>query len=306
MKVFVTGGAGFIGSHVVDVLIENGNEVTIFDNLSTGFKEFINKKATFYLGDLSNTNSLEEAIRGHDAVIHLASEVGIQHSLSNPKEHLLRNVGNAINLLEAMRKNNIKNIVFSSSAAVYGEASDSLIKEEAPKYPLQAYGASKLAIEAILSAYYNSFGVNSVSLRYFNVYGPRDESETKRAVPNWIKSVLNNQPITLYWEGKQLKDYIFVKDVASAHLLALKNCKGLKNYNIGSGKGIVMIDVLKCIFEVIGKNTQIVDMGERKGDPNRLVADTTKITSELKWLPKYTLVDGIKETYNYYKNNIKK
>jgi len=305
MKVFVTGGAGFIGSHIVDALIEEGNQVTVLDNLSTGYKKFVNKKAFFIEGNLMDLNKLKKYIKGHEAVIHMAANVMIDNSLDNPGEYLKKNINSAINLLEAMRLNNIKNIVFSSSAAVYGEIDDKLIKEDAKKSPLHPYGSSKLAIEAILAGYYHSFGINSVSLRYFNVYGPRDEiSPVTRAVPKWIKSILHDEPITLYWQGKQIKDFIFVKDVADAHLIALKNCKGLHQYNIGSGTGILMTDVLRSILKVANKNAKIIDMGERKGDPHRLVADINKIKSELKWTPSYSLLEGIKLTFDYYKNNM--
>jgi dTDP-glucose 4,6-dehydratase len=305
MKVFVTGGAGFIGSHVVDALIEDGNEVTIFDNLSKGHKEFINKKALFIEGDLKDFDKLTHSVKGHDAVIHMAAEIMIQDSIDNPKEFLKRNIMGTINLLEAMKQNNIKKIVFSSSAAVYGETGNEAVKEDAPKFPLQPYGASKLACEAILSAYYNSFGINSVSLRYFNVYGPRDEVKPViRAVPKWIKSSLQGKPLTLYWGGKQVKDFIFVKDIADAHLVALKNCKGVQVYNVGFGEGKPMTDILKIIVDISGKSLEIIDLGERKGDPQKLVADISKIKSNLNWAPKYTLQEGLKITYDYYKNNL--
>jgi len=303
MKVFVTGGAGFIGSHVVDALIEDGNSVTVFDNLSKGHLEFVNKKASFVKGDLNDFDKLVSSIKGHDAVIHMAAEILIQDSLDNPKQFLTRNIESTINLLEAMRKENIKNVVFSSSAAVYGETGDKPVKEDSPKSPLQPYGASKVAGEAIMAAYCNSFGMNSTCLRYFNVYGPRDEVlPVTRAVPNWIKSTLQGKPLTLFWGGKQVKDYIFVKDVANAHLVALKNCKGVQVYNIGSGDGKPMIDILNAVVTVSGKNPKVVDLGERKGDPQRLVADTSKIKKTLGWTPKYTLLEGIKITYDYYKN----
>jgi UDP-glucose 4-epimerase len=206
-------------------------------------------------------------------------------------------------LLEAMRKNNVKFIVFSSSAAVYGEIKKAIpVKEDETKEPMQPYGATKLATEVILSSYYHSYGINSVSLRYFNVYGPRDcQLPVTRAVPNWFKAVINGEPIGLNWEGKQIRDYIFVKDVASAHLQVLGK-QGYMQYNIGSGKGNSMLEILNSVFEACNKKTPIKDLGIRPGDPNYLVADTNKILTEIGWAPKYSLKEGMKQTYEFYKD----
>ena len=305
MKIFVTGGAGFIGSHIVDALIDKGDEVTVFDNLSKGRRESVNKKASFIEGDLKDFDKLVHYLEGHDAVIHLAAETGVGDSIDNPKGVLDKNIGYTINIFEATRQNNIKKIIFSSSSAIYGETSEEGVKEDAIKSPLQPYGASKLAGESILSAYYHSFGINSVSLRYFNVYGPGDDiSLTTRAVPNWIKSVLSGKPLTLYWRGRQIKDYIFIKDVVNAHLAALEKCVGAQAYNVGSGEAKSMMEILETVINVSGEHSEIAYMGERKGDIQILVADINKIRSNLNWTPQYTLSEGMKITYDYYKNKI--
>lgn len=304
MRVFVTGGAGFVGSHVVDALIKEGHEVTVYDNLEKGYKENVNSQAKFILGDLKDKETLSKEIAGHDAVIHMAAESIIKDSISNPEEFIKKNINYAINLLEAMRQNKINKIVFSSSAAVYGETEDRPVKEDSKKEPMHPYGASKLAIENILSGYFHAFGINSISLRYFNVYGPRDDQlPVTRAVPNWIKLTLLNKPSKLYWKGKQLRDYIFAKDVASAHVLTLKNCDGLNVYNVGSGNGARVLDILEAVFKALGKKGNVVDAGERKGDAHRLVANTNKIKKELGWAPKYSLEEGMKETVEFYKTH---
>jgi len=306
MKIFVTGGAGFIGSHVTDALISEGHQVTVYDNLSKGYKEYVNPQAKFICGDLKDKLKLIKSLKGFDGVIHLAAESIISHSLENPEEHLKKNINYAINLLEAMRLNRVNKIVFSSSAAVYGELKNKLAKEEDEKGPLQPYGASKLAVENILASYFHSFNICSVSLRYFNVYGPRDDQlPVTRAVPNWIKCILTGKKIQLYWEGNQTRDYIYVKDLARAHILAIKKCDNLKVFNVGSGKGNKMIEILNTIFKVANKKVEIQNLGERKGDPNVLVADITKIKKQLNWHPTTNLPEGMKETYNFYLNNKK-
>jgi len=301
MKVLVTGGAGFIGSHVTELLCDKGHEVTVFDDLSTGYKRFIDKRAKFIKANLEDKLAVNNALKNQDAAIHLAAESVIKFSIESPEKTFRKNIMNSVNLLEAMKTNNVRYLVFSSSAAVYGNPSKNIpIKEDSEKNPLQPYGASKLAVEEILKAYYNCFGINSISLRYHNVYGPRDEQlPVTRAVPNWFKAVLSNKPIPLYWKGKQIRDYIFVKDVAEAHLAVLGK-KGCHHYNIGTGKGNTMLEILNEVYNACNKKNIIMDCGERKGDPDYLVADIGKIRKEIGWIPKTKLKEGMKITYNYY------
>ncbi len=301
--ILVTGGAGFIGSNTTRLLCDQGYQVIVFDNLSTGYRKLVDKRAKFIKGDLLNRDEITKALKGVDNVFHFAATSYIKISIDDPIGCYNNNVMGTITLLEAMRKNKVKHIVSSSSAAVYGEPENISIKEDSNKQPLQPYGGSKLAVEAVLSSYYHSFGINSTSLRFFNAYGPFDEQRPiTRAVPNWIKQVLNNQPISLYWKGKQLRDYVFVEDIAKAHL-AVMNLDGYNYFNIGSGKGIFMIDLLKSIFKAIGKQTPITDLGERPGDPMSLVADTTKIEKAIGWKPSFSLDKGIKLTVDYFKNS---
>ena len=304
MKILVTGGAGFIGSSIVKLLCEEGHEVTVFDDLSTGYEEYIDKKARFVKANLGDIGAINKALEGQEAVIHLAAESIIEYSINDPEKTLKRNINYAINLLEGMRKNDVKFIVFSSSAAVYGEPKEETpVKEDSNKQPMQPYGASKLAMEAIFSGYYHSFGINSVGLRYFNVYGPRDDQiPVSRAVPRWIKSVLLSKPVQLYWGGKQRRDYIFVEDVAKAHLAVLGK-EGCHQYNIGSGTGNTIKEILDAVFKAAGKQVEIIDAGERPGDPNFLVADASKIKQEVGWEAQVALDEGMKKTFEFYQNH---
>lgn len=302
-KILVTGGAGFIGSNTVRLLCDLGMEVTVFDNLSFGYKNFVDKRAKFIEGDLLDKKAINKALRGIDKVFHFAAISIIKLSIDDPEHCFKTNINGLINLLEGMRKNNVRYLVNSSSASVYGNPKVIPATEDSEKEPLQPYGASKLAAEAILSSYFHSYGINSTSLRYFNAYGPYDEQQpVTRAVPTWIKAILKHQPIPLYWKGDQLRDYVYVKDIADAHL-AVMDLKGFNQYNIGSGKGILVKDLLEKIINKIGIRTEIIDKGERPGDPKILVADISKISKVVGWKPSFDLDKGLDITIEYFRKN---
>lgn len=300
--ILVTGGAGFIGSNTVSLLLDQGHIVHVIDDLSFGFTEFIDPRATFFKGSLRDAQVLDAALHGVDAVMHFAASSIIKFSLDNPLDCITNNIIAGTELLEGMRRNNVRKIIFSSSASVYGEPESIPVKEGQQKNPVQPYGASKYAFESILHAYYKSYGIESVSLRFFNVYGPHDEQQpATRAVPIWIKNILRDEPVKIYWGGNQIRDYIFVKDVAQAHIdvLSLSGCHA---FNIGSGTGIVMRTLLEEIISVIGKKATIIDGGERPGDPARLVADTEAIRKAVGWRPRISLQEGLMETVAFYRN----
>lgn len=303
--ILVTGGAGFIGSNVVAFLCDHGYSVRVIDDLSFGYKKFIDPRAKFYESSIANTENLEKALKGVDAVMHFAGSSIIKFSLDNPLSYIENNVVNGVKLLDAMRKVGTKKIIFSSSASVYGEPVLIPIKEDQIKKPMQPYGASKLAFESILSAYYHSFGIESVSLRFFNAYGPRDDQEpATRAVPMWIKEILADEPVKTYWKGRQVRDYVFVRDIAEAHSAVL-NLPGCNVFNIGSGTGVVMEDVLEEIMSISGKRLPVIDQGNRQGDPMKLTADISAIYKAVGWKPKVSLHDGLVETIKYYQNSRK-
>lgn len=301
-KILVTGGAGFIGSNTVRLLCDEGYDVTVFDNLSWGYRELVDQRARFINGDLLDKKAIQNALEGINKVFHFAATSIIKVSVAEPVACFHNNTQGIINLLEGMVKQKVKYIVNSSTAAVYGEPKSIPVNESDPKNPMHSYGASKLAVEYILSVYEKQSGINCTSLRYFNAYGPSDEQVPRsRAVPIWILATLNNTTIPLYWGGMQFRDYVYVEDIARAHL-AVMNLKGNNVYNIGSGDGVLMKDLLERIFEIAGKRAVVVDLGQRMGDPNRLVADITKISKEVGWKPKIRLDLGLERTYEYYKN----
>ena len=304
-KILVTGGAGFIGSNTVKLLCDYGHSVKVIDDLSFGYEKFVDKRAKFYKASIVDEKILEKALEGVDVVMHFAAFSIIKFSFDNPLSYIENNVINGVKLLESMRNAGVKKIIFSSSASVYGEPKEIPVKEDQIKKPMQPYGASKLAFESILNAYYHSFGIESVSLRYFNAYGPHDEQKPPtRAVPLWIKGALAGKPVKLYWGGKQFRDYVFVKDIAEAHI-AVMDLPGCNIFNIGSGSGVIMRDVLEEIVKITGKKLEIIDQGERPGDPMKLVADISMIYKSVGWKPKTNLHDGLVKTIEYYKKSLK-
>ena len=299
-KILVTGGAGFIGSHVTELLCDRGYAVRVVDDLRFGYKKFVDRRAAFFHNAIEDSKAMMKALDGVDVVVHLAASSIISVSYQRPLEYFKNNLIHGIKLLEAMRKSEVKKIIFSSTSSVYGEPRKTPITEEDPTHPLHAYAASKLAFEGALHAYYSAFGIESVTLRYYNAYGPRDDQRPKtRAIPMWIEAILRNQPVPWYWQGKQARDYVYVTDIAQAHLDVLR-LKGIHCFNVGSGRPVVMKHVLGILEHIVGKRLKTKDMGERKGDPMKSYADITKIKRVVGWTPKISLEEGLKLTFDYY------
>jgi len=301
LKIFVTGGAGFIGSNTVKLLLDKGYDVTIYDNMSKGHKDLIDNRTNFIHGDLNDIELLNKSIKGHDSVIHFASLICVPESVEKIKDYYDVNVTGSFNLLEAMRINSVKRIIFSSSAAIYGEPSKIPIEEEDLKIPKSPYGTFKLLVEQLLYTFYLSYGINSISLRYFNAYGENElhEPET-HAIPNFIKNIMYDKPVDVFGDGNMVRDFIHVEDLAKAHIAALESDIRFGYYNVGSAKGTSVIDVLNIIAELLNKKPNINFHDPRKGDPQKLVACCDKIKRELKWEPKVDLREGLQRTINFF------
>lgn len=299
MNILVTGGAGFIGSHIAKLLCDRDHQVTVIDNLSSGHEEAIDKRAKFIKGDLAGGDQVKQALQDQDAVIHMAAFIEVADSVKKPVEFFKNNVENSFLLLEMMKQAGVNKIIFSSTAAVY-QPQNHPLDENDPKNPENPYGGSKLAFEAYLSAYHKCFNIDFVSLRYFNVYGPgeRHDPET-HAIPNFIKAVLNDQPIPLYWQGEQIRDFIYVDDIANAHIRALE-LSGCHYLNVGTGQGTKVMDLVNKICKIVGKKPKIDDLGERKGDVQILVAKADKIKKILGWEPQVGLEEGLRRTIEWF------
>lgn len=304
MKVFVTGGAGFIGSAVTKLLLDQNHEVTVFDNLSKGKEEFVDKRATFIKGDILDQETLEKNLSGHDAVIHMASFIEVGESIKKPVGFTQNNILGGVKLLEAMKNTGVKKMIFSSSACVYGRPLNSPITESDPLGEQEnPYGITKVTTEQFCKLYHHLFGFDVIILRYFNPYGPGElhEPET-HAIPNFIKAVLAKKPIPLFWKGEQVRDFIYIDDLADAHVLPL-NLSGFHIFNVGTETGMKVIDIVKEIFDLVGYETAIEDKGERKGDVEKLVASAAKIKEKLGWSAKTNLREGLQKTIDFFRSH---
>jgi UDP-glucose 4-epimerase len=300
MRVVITGGAGFIGSRVARTLADEGHAVIVIDDLSFGRRSLLDPRCEFVEADIGDAVAIRPALDGADVVMHFAASSIIARSLTNPMEYVRNNVVAATTLLEVMREAGVRRMVFSSSAAVYGEPERVPVPEEAARRPLQMYGATKLAFEEILSAYVSSFGFDAVCLRYFNAYGPGDLQEpVTRAVPRWIRAALCGEALVTYWGGRQRRDYVYVDDIARAHVAVL-GLTGFHAFNLGSGDGVIMADVAHTLERVLGTHLDLVDIGERPGDPSQLVADISRIQQVVGWQPTIGLEEGLTAAVAFY------
>ena len=303
MNVLVTGGAGFIGSHVTKLLLENDHEVAVVDNLSRGKKESVDPRAKLIVADINNSKKVKEALKGVDAVIHMAGLIVVPESVKDPIKYCQNNVIGTVSLIESMRQAGVKKIIFSSSACVYGTPDKLPIKEDAPVRPDNPYGASKASIETFLQTYNAIHGFDSIILRYFNPYGPGENHEPEtHAIPNFVKATLAKKPIPLYWKGEQIRDFIYIEDLARAHIDVLDQ-KGYQVFNIGTEKGIKVKDVIDEIFKIVGYQVPIKDLGKRAGDVAANFASSEKIQRKVGWQAKASLTDGLKRTIDYYRKD---
>jgi UDP-glucose 4-epimerase len=302
MRVIVTGGAGFIGSHVTRVLLDSGHSVTVLDNLSSGRRELVPERATFIKGDLKQEDRLPKWLAGHDAVIHLAAFIAVGVSVERPVAFTENNVTNTVRLLEGMRKAGVRKLVFSSSATVYGVPKRLPLREDDPLgVQSNPYGATKIAAEAFVAVYNQLYGFDATILRYFNPYGPNElcDPET-HAVPNIIRAALQRQPIPLYWKGEQVRDFIYVEDLARAHSEVLK-LQGLNYFNIGSETGTKIRDIIQHVTDILGYPVPINDLGERPGDVAANYATAEKLRKATGWRAQVGLEEGLRRTVEYYR-----
>lgn len=322
MSILVLGGAGYIGSHTVYELIERGRKVVIVDNLQTGFKELIHPKAKFYQGDLRDESFLDQVFEKEkiEGVIHFAANSLVGVSMKEPLDYYDNNVYGMIVLLRVMKKHNVKHIVFSSTAATYGEPKRVPIEEEDDTFPTNPYGETKLTMEHMMKWCVSAYGMSFVALRYFNACGAHPngmigelhDPET-HLIPLILKVALGERDaINIFGndydtkDGTCIRDYIHVCDLADAHIKALdylQSGRPSQIINLGNGEGYSVLDII-CAVREVTKDDIAVNMCERRaGDPAKLIANNEKALSILNWTPKYTDIKEIISTaWNFYIN----
>jgi len=319
--ILVTGGAGYIGSHVVRELLRQNRKPVVFDNLQTGHRDAA-KGALFIEGDLSDQKKLKETFQSHpiDTVIHLAADCLVGESVQNPVKYFNNNVKNGLNLLELMEEFNIRKFVFSSSAAVYGDPNTIPTREDHPCLPTNPYGETKWILEKVLQAFHDGGKLDFISLRYFNAAGAdpdgqygEDHFPETHLIPLVIKAALNGTSVPVFGtdyptpDGTCIRDYIHITDLAQAHILALKKLEQKRIsgiYNLGNENGFSVREVIETVGKISDREILSVDSSRRPGDPARLVASSKKIREELGWAPDFPDLETIVETaWKWHKNH---
>ncbi len=323
MTVLVLGGAGYIGSHAVDQLIEKNYDVAVVDNLQTGHQDSLHKKARFYQGDIRDKAFMESIFEKEliEGVIHFAANSLVGESMQQPLQYFNNNVYGTQVLLETMQKFAVKSIVFSSSAATYGEPKEIPIKETADTKPESPYGETKLMMEKILKWCDKAYGMKFVALRYFNVAGAKldgsigeDHTPESHLVPIILQTALGQRDeLTIFGDdyatqdGTCIRDYVHVVDLVEAHILALEYLKSEKQsniFNLGSNTGFSVKEILNTAREVTGREIPATVAARRTGDPSTLIASSEKAKTILGWNPQYTDINDIlASAWNWHKNS---
>lgn len=306
MKVLVTGGAGFIGSHVVDVLIAAGHQVAVVDNLwehGGGRVENVNPQATFYKMDIRD-EALAQVFEQErpEVVCHLAAQHSVKISTDVPDYDAKVNVLGMINLLQCCTRFGTRKVVFSSSGATYGTAERMPVDEETPQRPESPYGITKLAGEHYLRFWRNTYGLDFTALRYGNVYGPRqDPTGEAGVIAIFTRAILLGEPVRIDWDGEQQKDYVYVGDVARANLLALTRGGG-EAFCIATGKGTSVNALYRGLTAIIGHEVKVVHAPKRPGDVYLTYFDCTKAWEQLGWKAEVELEEGLRRTVEYFRD----
>jgi len=308
-RFLVTGGAGFIGSHIVEALVKQGQDVRVLDNFSSGKLgnlEGLEKKIDLVKGDICSEVTCIKATKQIDFVLHQAALRSVPKSMVEPHAYNRVNIDGTLNMLEASRQNKVKRFVFASSSSVYGEVSDYPEKENFIPYPISPYAVSKLTGEYYCKIFSLYYGLPTVALRYFNVFGPRQALDDDYAVviPKFINCLLKNQSPPIFGNGRQSRDFTFVQNVVLANLLAAGAGKVKYGvFNIAGGKDTSVLDLIKILNKILGKDIHPKLLPKRPGDVFKTLADIGKSAKLLNFKPRVNFIEGLKITVDFWKEN---
>lgn len=308
-KIVVTGGAGFIGSHIARRLVKDGHQVIIVDNLCEGKVENftdIKTKVQFFKKDILDLSSLNNIFKDVNYVFHEAALRSVLRSVENPLETNKVNIEGTLNVLLAARNNKVKRVIFASSSSVYGDQNQKKLSENLKPNPLSPYGLSKLTGEVYLRQFYQLYGLETISLRYFNVFGPYQDplNEYANVIPIFIVKILNDQQVTIHWDGEQSRDFSYIDNVVEANILAMmaKNTQG-ETINICDGQTTSINQMFQMINRILGKNLHAKSGPKRLGDPRCTLGNPSLAEKKLGFKAKINFEDGLKKTIDWFKAN---
>lgn len=308
LRLVITGGAGFIGSNLVRTVAE-GNEVVVIDDLSTGRLQniedlIVDQKITFIRGSITDVNLLQKTFKNVDYVFHEAAIPSVPRSIIDPIASNFVNVNGTLNVLVAAKDNHVKKVVYASSSSIYGETPTLPKREEMSPCPLAPYAVNKLAGEYYCQVFTTVYGLPTVSLRYFNVYGPRQDptSEYAAVIPSFITRVLKGESPVIYGDGEQTRDFTFINDVVTANILAAeRNVCGV--FNIAGGRQVSINNLARLVIKIFRKDLDLIHKDLRPGDIRHSFADISKASEKLTYEPRFDLSYGLKETGKWFQNN---
>jgi UDP-glucose 4-epimerase len=302
MRALVTGGAGFIGSNLVARLLEFGHPVVVFDNFSTGRQENLphNSGLVVHKGDIRDYSQVLRTVKGVDVVFHMAAQVGNVLSLQRPDSDLQTNALGTLNVLKACKEHGVKDVIFSSSSAVFGETRYVPVDEEHPRDPLSPYGLSKLAAEKYCLILAAEYGFHICCLRYFNVYGINQRfNPYGNVIPIFVERALEGKPLTIYGDGFQTRDFIDVRDIVNSNILAQE--RGVEGiFNIGTGTAMSVNELAEHVLKAVGKDVGLVHAPPRSGEVRHSVADISKARRELNFLPSVSIEQGVLDYISWF------
>lgn len=305
MRILVTGGAGFIGSHTVDALVREGHDLAVLDDLSAGRREQVNPAARFFKADLRDAGAINEIVGRErpETIYHFAAQMDVRRSVAEPSFDASVNLVGFLNLIEAGRRSGLRRVIFSSTGgAIYGEQEGFPCTEDHPVRPVSPYGVAKLATEKYLFFYRAEYGLEYLALRYANVYGPRQDPHGEAGVVAiFCGRMLAGQQVTIFGDGEQTRDYLFVADIVRANLAALR-CKTSGEFNIGTGIETSVNRLYQELAAAAGSDRQPLHAPRRSGEQRRSVISAARAAEHLRWRPEVPLSEGLRATFAFFKD----